>query len=70
MLSINDVLEADELMLTNSSWQVLPVVRVEQEEVGDGEPGPVTMRLREALLDRIRRECADDLGAEGADDDA
>lgn len=70
MLSINDVLEADELMLTNSSWQVLPVVRVEQEAVGDGKPGPVTMRLREALLDRIRRECADDLGAEGADDDA
>jgi branched-subunit amino acid aminotransferase/4-amino-4-deoxychorismate lyase len=53
MLTINDVLEADEVLLTNSSWQILPVVRVEKHHIGQGTPGPWTRRLREALLDSI-----------------
>ena len=57
VLSINDVLEADEIMLTNSSWLVLPVVQVEREKIGEGEPGPITQRLREALLMAVAREC-------------
>ncbi len=56
MLDIEDVLGADEMMLTNSSWQVLPVVAVEKGKVGTGEPGPITLKLREALLDRIAAE--------------
>jgi len=45
MLTIDDVLGADELMLTNSSWGVLPVARVEAEAIGEGGVGPVTRRL-------------------------
>jgi branched-chain amino acid aminotransferase len=36
MITIDDVLAADELILTNSSWGVLPVVRVENEDIGTG----------------------------------
>jgi hypothetical protein len=36
MISIRDVLDADELFLTNSSWGVLPVVAVESHAVGGG----------------------------------
>lgn len=60
MLSINDLLEADEMFLTNSSWQVLPAVRLEKETIGDGKVGPTTQRLREALLARIQHDCAGD----------
>jgi len=56
MLSITDVLEADEIMLTNSSWQILPVVKVEKEPIGDGKPGPVTRDLRDKLLKLIEEE--------------
>lgn len=63
MLSINDVLEADEVMLTNSSWLILPVVRVEKESVGTGEPGPITKQLHAGLLSVIRSECSGDDGA-------
>ena len=49
MLSIDDVLGADELMLTNSSWGILPIVRVEAEQIANGTPGPITQRLRKAL---------------------
>ncbi|MEX0776375.1 MAG: aminotransferase class IV [Phycisphaeraceae bacterium] len=56
MLSIDDLLDADEVFLTNSSWNVLPVTRVEKKAIGDGAVGPVTRRLREALLELIKRE--------------
>ncbi|KAA0212646.1 MAG: hypothetical protein DYG94_14510 [Leptolyngbya sp. PLA3] len=49
MLTIDDVLDADELFLTNSSWGVLPVVRVEAEEIGEGTPGDLTRELRAEL---------------------
>ena len=55
MLTINDVLEADEVMLTNSSWGVLPIVKVEQRSIGSGEPGPVTKRLVEAWSEETGR---------------
>ncbi len=47
MVSITDVLEADEVFLTNSSWGVLPVVRVEAATIAGGRPGQVTRALRE-----------------------
>lgn len=50
MLTVADLLDADEVFLTNSNWLVLPVVQVEQKAIGAGAPGPVTTRLRQALL--------------------
>ncbi|MFA9477075.1 aminotransferase class IV [Phycisphaerales bacterium AB-hyl4] len=59
MLSVNDLLEADEVFLTNSSWHVLPVTQVEKKTVSDGKVGPVTQKLREALLAKIEEETID-----------
>jgi len=50
MMSIDDLLDADEVFLTNSSWKVLPVVKVEAEVIGNGEPGAVTLRVRDGVL--------------------
>ena len=56
LLDINDLLAADEVFLTNSSWGVLPVVGVEREKIGDGEVGELTGELREAWLALVDRE--------------
>ncbi|HSW01861.1 MAG TPA: aminotransferase class IV [Sedimentisphaerales bacterium] len=56
-LFISDLLEADEVFLTNVVMEALPVIHVEKHTVGNGEVGPVTQRLREAFLQRIEREC-------------
>ncbi len=57
MLTINDVLEAEEVFLTNSSWLVLPVVKVEKEVIGEGKPGEVTQRVFEGVMGVIEEEC-------------
>lgn len=51
MLSVNDLMDADEAFLTNSSWGVLPVVKVEAEAVGDGVVGEVARAMRERWVD-------------------
>ena len=61
-LTVHDLMAADEVFLTNSIMEVMPVARVEQHEVGDGRPGPVTRRLAQAYRDLVARET----GAAGA----
>jgi branched-chain amino acid aminotransferase len=56
MLDINDLLGADEVFLTNSSWGVLPVVGVERESIAGGEVGPITQSLRGAWLKLVDHE--------------
>jgi branched-chain amino acid aminotransferase len=56
-LHIADVLEADEIFLTNVVMEVLPVVGVEKHTVGGGKVGPVTQRLRQAFQAAVEREC-------------
>ncbi len=51
MLDINDLLGADEVFLTNSSWGVLPVVQVERAKIGTGEVGEITKQLRARWLE-------------------
>ena len=59
MLTYDDVSSADELFLTNSSWGVLPVVAVERTEIGTGEVGPMTHRLRQAWIDAVEFDTRD-----------
>ncbi|MHC4948013.1 MAG: aminotransferase class IV [Planctomycetota bacterium] len=56
MLDVEAVLGADEIFLTNSSWGVLPVVRVERQAIGDGEVGSITLDLRAAWMEMVDRE--------------
>lgn len=55
-LFIDDLLDADEAFLTASTMGIVPVSRVEGSDIGSGEPGPVTRRLREGLEETIERE--------------
>ncbi len=56
LLDINDIFDADEVFLTNSSWGVLPVTGVEQEKIADGQVGPMTRRLRDGWLETVEVE--------------
>ena len=58
MLTVDDLLDADEAFLTNSSWLLLPINRVEQKLIGGkGKVGEHTKALRAALLKTVAAEC-------------
>jgi len=59
-LNINDLLDADEVFLTNAIMQVMPVRSVEKHRIGEGEPGPVAKRLLGLYKNRVEAECACD----------
>ena len=56
-LTIDDVLSADELFLTNVIMKVLPVNSVEKHTVGDGKVGPVTKKVQKMFDECIEKCC-------------
>ncbi len=56
-LYISEVLEADEIFLTNVIMQVMPVRAVEKHTVGDGKPGAETQKLQKYFDEFIKSEC-------------
>lgn len=49
-----DVYNADEMFLTGTAAEIVPVVKVDGRVIGDGKPGPVTARLLQAFHERTR----------------
>lgn len=56
MLDIDQLLSADEVLLCNSGWGVLPVIGVERATIGSGKPGEVYQLLREGLEQLVDHE--------------
>ncbi len=54
--TVNEAKGAREAFFTAASAFLTPVVKVDEATVGDGQPGPVTLRLRALYLDQARRE--------------
>lgn len=50
----DELLKADEVFLTGTTKEVIPVVSVSDCIIGDGEPGAVTMTLWHAYRDKVR----------------
>lgn len=51
-----DIYIADEMFLTGTAAEMVPVVKVDGRVIGDGRPGPVTARLLEAFRARTRTD--------------
>jgi len=56
-LHINDLLEAEEIFLTNVIMQVMPVISVERHTVGEGTVGPVTKKLQAGFRELVEKQC-------------
>lgn len=44
---------ADEVFMVGTGAQVAPVIEVDRRRIGDGEPGPLTLRVQQAYLDAV-----------------
>lgn len=50
-LTDTEVRSADELLMTSSTREVLPIVSLDGRAIGNGQPGPLTLRLATAYQD-------------------
>lgn len=57
-LTADDLRAADEAFLTATTREVVPLVEVDDQRVGTGEPGPVTRALHRAYREEVAREAA------------
>jgi len=49
-LHSSEIERADEMFLTSTTREVVPIVRVGERVIAGGKPGPITRRLRAAYL--------------------
>ena len=56
-LSIEDLLGADEIFLTNVIMQVMPITKIEKHTVGDGQVGPITKKLHKSFEELVKEVC-------------
>lgn len=54
VLTKHDVYVADECFLTGTAAEVVPVVKVDSRQIGDGKPGPITAELSAAYHKLVR----------------
>lgn len=55
MLKPQDFLAADECFITNTTIEIMPVIRIGRKSIGTGKPGPVTALLRQAYTREVLR---------------
>ena len=55
-LKLRELLMAEEAFVSSSIRELLPVVSVDGQPLGEGRPGPVTLRMLEAFRGLVRRE--------------
>lgn len=53
-ISEKDILKADEVILTGTTTDIQPVIRINDEVIAGGEPGPVARMLQEGLSKQMR----------------
>lgn len=49
-----DLFNADEAFLTGTTREIVPIVTVDDRQIGSGKPGPVTLRLLDAFRRAVR----------------
>ncbi|MFC2035685.1 aminotransferase class IV [Chloroflexota bacterium] len=53
---LEEILGTDEVFLTNSILEIMPITNLNREVIGNGGPGPVTQQLMIAYKDLVLRE--------------
>ncbi|HCQ98547.1 MAG TPA: branched-chain amino acid aminotransferase [Acidobacteria bacterium] len=59
VLRETDLPQLDEMFITSTTREVVPVIRVGSHQIGSGRPGPITMRLLEQFRRRAHETARD-----------
>ncbi len=59
-LKPEELFTADEIFLTGTAAEVIPVTKIDGKVIGDGEPGPITRQLVTAFHDLVGADAPED----------
>ncbi len=59
-LTRHDLYTADEMFLTGTAAEIIPVTEVDRRPIGSGEPGPVTRELTAAFHELVGNDAPED----------
>ena len=54
VLRDDDLFGADEAFLTSTTRELVPIVRVDDQSIGDGKPGPITRKLLQMFREQAQ----------------
>jgi D-alanine transaminase len=52
-MTLDELQNADEVFLTGTTMDVLPITSIDGRRVADGQPGPLATALYAALIERL-----------------
>ena len=55
--TIQEMMDADEVIVTDTKTECCPVIQIEDKVIGDGKRGPVTALLDEKYKEMIVEQC-------------
>ncbi|WP_080844381.1 D-amino-acid transaminase [Cytobacillus gottheilii] len=55
--TLADLSQADEVFLSSTTAEIMPIIQIDNKPVGAGEPGPVTKKLQELFQHEIEEQC-------------
>ncbi len=50
-ISVKELLDADEIFITGSAKDILPITKIDITKIGTGKPGPITQQLSKLYLE-------------------
>jgi branched-chain amino acid aminotransferase len=50
---------ADEVFMTGTAAEIVPVTKIDNISIGTGKPGPVVQRIQKAFFDIVKGEVPD-----------
>jgi D-alanine transaminase len=52
-ISEEELFQAEELMIVGTTVEITPVIKLNNQPVNDGKPGPVTMKLQRLFNEHV-----------------
>ncbi|MFA6403337.1 MAG: aminotransferase class IV [Salinivirgaceae bacterium] len=56
-IKFTEILEADEVFVTSTTKEVMPIIRIDNVQIGNGKPGPTTKWIIEEFIRHKKKYC-------------
>lgn len=57
VFTLEELMAADEVIMTSTTAEIMPITAIDGQSIGSGEPGTVTRQIQQAFHAEIERQC-------------